>query len=117
MEVDDKGAEIIVCKKYDAIKDWVQDPEGYFTVMPFINEGVIKVRFYTNDNKRKFLFIGKTPQDLYWEIINRGLISRMDHAAYLGKELAKAYIALKNKLHYNQDDDLDLDKKAINYVN
>lgn len=113
---DEEGAEIIQCKEYDTIRDWHQDPNGYFTIMPFINEGLIKVRFYTNDNKRKYLFVGKTPQDLYWEITQRGLISKMEHAAYLGKELAKAYIALKNKIHYNQDDDLDLTKEAINYV-
>lgn len=105
---DDKGAEIIECKPYDDIKDWVQDETGYFTIKPFKDEGVIKVRFYTNDHKRKFEFSGKTPQDLYFEITQRKLISRFDHAAYLGKELEKAFLALKYDLEYVQDDLLKL---------
>ena len=55
---------------------------------------------------------GKDAGTLYDKIIKEKLISRMDHAAYLGKELEKAYIALKNKLKYVQDEDLNLKKKA-----
>lgn len=107
---DDKNAEIIECKPYDSIKDWVQDEKGYFTIKEFPEEGVIKVRFYTNDHKRVYVFVGKTPQDLYFEITQRKLISRLDHAAYLGKELEKAFLALTYGLTYVQDDLIDIRK-------
>lgn len=103
----DEG-KLVECREYDNIKDWHQDPEGYFTIKPFPEENLIRVRFYTKDHKRKFLFVGKKPQDLYFEITQRKLISRHDHAAYLGKELEKAYLALKFNLEYVQDDELEI---------
>ena len=98
--------EQVQCTQADII--WVQDPNGYFTIKEFPEEGVIKVRDYTNDHVRKYLCVGATPQELYNKIIKMSLISRLEHAAYLGKELEKAYLALKYKLRYNQDDELEL---------
>jgi hypothetical protein len=40
---------------------------------------------------------------MYHTIIKMGLITRQDHAAYVGRELAKAETALINKLEYEQD--------------
>ena len=42
--------------------------------------------------------------------VKRKLISRLDHAAYLGKEIEKALIALKYRLSYVQDEDLEIKK-------
>ena len=51
---------------------------------------------------------GKKPIDIYQTIINKeSLDIRKDHAAYLGRELQKAYIALKHDLEYVQDDELE----------
>jgi tetrahydromethanopterin S-methyltransferase subunit A len=36
-------------------------------------------------------------------VIEQGLLTQLDHAAYLGRELAKAEIALKTGSHYEQD--------------
>jgi dihydropteroate synthase len=47
---------------------------------------------------------------LIQEIIERALISRLDHAAYLGREIEKAMIALKYNLKYSQDEDLLINK-------
>lgn len=46
---------------------------------------------------------GDTPEDLYYKIIADGWITNLQHAAYLGSELRKAYIALKEGKKYNQD--------------
>jgi hypothetical protein len=35
--------------------------------------------------------------------VEQGLLTQLDHAAYLGRELAKAEIALKTGSHYEQD--------------
>ncbi|MEA3346473.1 MAG: DUF4346 domain-containing protein [Candidatus Auribacterota bacterium] len=40
------------------------------------------------------------------------MVSRLDHAAYLGKEIEKAIIALKNELLYVQDKELIVRNKA-----
>ncbi|MBI4149991.1 hypothetical protein HY488_01155 [Candidatus Woesearchaeota archaeon] len=102
----------IIKAEYDDGKEWVQDPVGYFTIKPFYKEKKIACRFYTNDHKRKYLIYGDRARDIYNTIVRMGLISRFEHAAYLGKELMKAEIAVKNNLHFNQDEDLNLKKKT-----
>ena len=63
-----------------------------------LNKGKIVAR---NNNNA---VAGSTAKDILDTIIRRGLISRIDHAAYLGRELMKAEIALKFKRSYSQDD-------------
>ena len=46
---------------------------------------------------------GKTAEQVYEQIVGSGLVSRLDHAAYLGSELAKAEIALRTGKEYIQD--------------
>jgi dihydropteroate synthase-like protein len=46
---------------------------------------------------------GKSAEGIYQKILEMGLASRLDHAAYLGMELAKAEIALKTGKGYVQD--------------
>ena len=46
---------------------------------------------------------GKTAESIYGKIVDSGLVSRLDHAAYLGSELAKAEIALRTGKEYIQD--------------
>ena len=40
---------------------------------------------------------------MYAKIVESGLVTRIDHAAYLGSELAKAEIALRIGKEYIQD--------------
>lgn len=94
---------------------WKEDPLGFFTIKPFLEEGVIKVRYYKN-HALIYLISGKTAEELYYKITSLGLISRMEHAAYLGKELEKAELALKYNLQYVQDDPLDITQKAIAHL-
>jgi tetrahydromethanopterin S-methyltransferase subunit A len=90
-------------------KEWIHDPNGFFTIQ-LDGENII-VEHYSNDKKIQNKIIGKKAEEIFHTIIRMGLISRHDHAAYLGKELAKAEIALKNKLNYEQDKELSLIKK------
>lgn len=84
------------------------DPLGYFTIKPFSERGKVFVRYYDAKNNKKFTFSGENTTQLVHEIIEKKLISRLDHAAYLGKEIEKAIIALKNNLKYVQDEPLEL---------
>lgn len=79
---------------------FIQDPAGSFKIM--VEDGIIKA-FHYKDSKPTLCIKGKTPKHLYDEIIKRGLISRMEHAAYLGVELEKAEIAAKIGKNYVQD--------------
>ena len=46
---------------------------------------------------------GKSPAEIYMTAIDRKLLSRLDHAAYLGRELARAEHALSSGEAYIQD--------------
>ncbi len=94
--------------RYDAKKDFVQDPKGYFLIKVDKQRKEILVGFCRNFNVIEIIISGKTPQEIYFTASERGLISRHDHAAYLGKELEKAYLALKFNLPYVQDEELRL---------
>ncbi|MBN1275546.1 DUF4346 domain-containing protein [Candidatus Woesearchaeota archaeon] len=91
---------------------WDQDPESYLTIMPYPRKGKIMVRAYSPQHEQRYLIDGDHPRQIYYKIIKMGLITKLEHAAYLGKELQKAYVALKHGLHFNQDDELDFDKKV-----
>ena len=86
---------------------WNNDPVGYFTIKPLLSEKKVFVRCYGPDNKLRKTFSGITTLQIAQEIIERKLISRLGHAVYLGKEIEKAIIALKNNLNYTQDKELN----------
>ncbi len=57
----------------------------------------------TNQEIPDLVVKGKTADVIYKKVIGLGLISKFDHAAYLGSELTKAQIALKTGKEYLQD--------------
>ena len=77
-----------------------QDPEGSFKIS--VEEGSIRVVHYQKMQPTMAIY-GQNAWELYHEIINRKLVSRMEHAAYLGQELQKAEDALKLGKNYVQD--------------
>ncbi len=87
-------------------EEWVKDPQGYFTIRPDPGKGEIVAEHHENSGRLVRRMSGISAEDLYHHIIRDSLISRQDHAAYLGRELAKAEAAMKNGLDYEQDSDL-----------
>lgn len=81
----------------------VPDLAGYFVVYVDCPRKVLQVEHYRNDGVLDTVIEGKTAAELYLPAIERGLISRLDHAAYLGRELARAEAALRNGEPYVQD--------------
>ena len=53
---------------------------------------------------------GTSAKDILNTLIDFGLVTRLDHAGYLGRELEKAEIALRLKRSYSQDEPLLPDK-------
>lgn len=93
---------------------WTQDPKNYFTIKPLSSRGKIYVRYYKN-NKLKQTFSGINTASIVQKLIEEGLVSRLDHVAYLGKEIEKAIIALENNLDYVQDEKLRLKKEGHSF--
>lgn len=86
----------------------VLDPQGVFKILIDRNtETIIALHFATAEaDKPSSIVKGTTAEAVYAKIIADGLVSRLDHAAYLGSELAKAEIALKTGKDYVQDAEL-----------
>lgn len=79
------------------------DPAGYFVVYPDQVHNRITLEHYTNKGVLDRVFTAAEPAALYASVIDAGLISRLDHAAYLGRELARAEHALRTGEPYVQD--------------
>ena len=93
---------------YDSMKEWSMDPLGFFTIKPFPDEGIIRVRYYNAKHQLAALIEGKNAEEIYITICREGFVSIPSHAAYLGSELQKAEIAMKKNLPYVQDDPLKI---------
>jgi len=83
----------------------VLDEKGSFRIAVDRIEGTIVALHYTLLEMDKPINIikGKTAERVYAKIAELGLVTRIEHAAYLGSELAKAEIALRTGKEYIQD--------------
>jgi dihydropteroate synthase-like protein len=77
-----------------------QDPCGSFKIL--VDEGFIKAIHYLK-MQPDLIIKGETAKAIYDELIKRNLVSRIEHATYLGAELQKAEIAAKLNKEYVQD--------------
>ncbi len=94
--------------RYDEMRDWAIDPIGYFLIRINKDKNRVEAAYCPKTNKITVMITGNTPQDIFFKAISMGLISRLDHAAYLGKELEKAFLALRYNLKYEQDSKLEI---------
>jgi dihydropteroate synthase len=70
-------------------------------------ETIVALHFATGEgDKPSNIIKGETAEAVYAKIVETGLVTRLDHAAYLGSELAKAEIALRTGKEYIQDSPL-----------
>lgn len=81
----------------------VLDPAGYFVVYPEPRRDALVLEHYTKEGLLDSVLEGRSAGPLYQAVISRGLVSRLDHAAYLGRELARAEQNLKDGTVYIQD--------------
>jgi dihydropteroate synthase-like protein len=81
------------------------DSAGTFKISVDRIEGFIVAAHYLPSDMSKSINIvkGKTAETIYAKVLELGLVSRLDHAAYLGMELAKAEVALITGKDYVQD--------------
>lgn len=100
------GLEVI--RPSEPIK-FARDKQGSFKIVidygtSLENSKIMVVHF--KKNAPDLIFEGKTAKEIYDEIIKKGLITKLEHAAYLGAELEKAEIAMITRKDYIQDFDL-----------
>ena len=102
----DADAQVIYATK--TVEPVVMDEKGIFKIAVDQNAAQI-VALYLSDSqaeKPSIVIKGKTAENVFSKIEELNLITRLDHAAYLGHELAKAEIALKTEKEYVQDSPL-----------
>jgi len=94
------GRQIPVSNAVTATRgEFIRDPLGDFRI--WLRDGKIVC------NHSELNVIGEDARSITDTVISENLISRLDHAAYLGIELKKAEIALKLGKNYTQDLELD----------
>ncbi len=81
----------------------VLDPTGFFIIYPKKDESKIYLEHYKNDGTLNQVIYGADPVLIASTAVEQGLVSRLDHAAYLGRELEKAYLSLCYGFLYIQD--------------
>jgi tetrahydromethanopterin S-methyltransferase subunit A len=81
----------------------VLDPSGFFIIYPKRDERKIYLEHYKTDGTLNEIIFGEDPIFIATTVIERGLISRLDHAAYLGRELEKAQLSMSSGVPYIQD--------------
>lgn len=105
------------------------DPEGYFIIYLDQEAGLICAKHFTNviderglaidpetgkpiptrgkvNRTPSAVFSGRTAKEICIQIFEQtqpSLVSRLDHAAYLGREFVRAEMALVTKQEYIQD--------------
>ena len=88
---------------------FVRDKSGSFRInvdygTTVENSRIVATHF--KKNRADLVIVGHSAKEVYEEIISKELVSRMEHAAYLGSELQKAEIAMFTGKDYVQDFDL-----------
>jgi tetrahydromethanopterin S-methyltransferase subunit A len=81
----------------------ISDPAGYFVIFIDRPRHLMSVEHYKNNGVLTTIIEGRSAAEVYMTAIERSLLSRLDHAAYLGRELARAEHALGSGESYVQD--------------
>lgn len=79
------------------------DPECYFVVFLDRAAAGILVERYQPGGRRTHAVTGPTAEAVGRVLAGRGLVRDPAHALYLGRELQKAEVALRQKMAYEQD--------------
>jgi dihydropteroate synthase-like protein len=75
---------------------WAMDPAGCFKI------GIVDGKIHARHDKVSVM--GTSAIDVLNTLLDSGLVTRLDHAGYLGRELEKAELAIKLGRSYSQDD-------------
>lgn len=94
---------------YDPVKEWTADErpdEGWFAISLDSGKRLIVVEHYIgygSNAKLNCRVVGKTAEQIIGTIVKLKLVNGLYHAGYLGKELARAQVALEKNTPYEQE--------------
>lgn len=100
------GVPAVIRAEPDPAVVWTYDPCGFFLIHLDRGRGLLLLEHYGQDRRLLNRLEGETAAALSQTAVRLGLLSDLVHAAYLGRELAKAEAALRFDLHYQQDSPL-----------
>jgi tetrahydromethanopterin S-methyltransferase subunit A len=84
-------------------KHMIPDPAGFFVIDLNFRQKLLHLEHYRNDGILNAIIEGHSAAEIYHRAIAEKLISRLDHAAYIGKELGRAERALTTGAEYVQE--------------
>ena len=79
------------------------DRAGFLIIHPKREANWIFVEHYKNSGEPTCVIEGSDPAQLCAELIQRGLVSQLDHAAYLGREIERAKLSMQRGFPFAQD--------------
>lgn len=79
------------------------DPSGYFIIYPKPDKREMLVEHYSCDGTFTHIVEGGSASELCDTIVELGLVSRLDHAAYLGRELERCRLSMELGFGFVQD--------------
>lgn len=98
-----KDFEMIECPPFHPTKDFTMDNSCYLLIRVDRNDMKIEVGVCNYKHELLKGYRGRLAQDIYYSFLKDGWIKRLDHAAYLGKELKKAELAMSMGYDYYQE--------------
>lgn len=96
------AVEAIVAER-DPPSAWVYDPVGFFLVFVDRERRRLRLEQYGQDRRLVRVIEGRNAEELCHTVVRIGQVTLLAHAAYLGRELARAEAALALGLDYEQD--------------
>ena len=101
------GAQVehVRCRHRES-QDYKADPAGFFVIQVNSQERGIVVEHYSSEHELLRVLHGKHSLEICSTIIRNGWVTIPGHAAYLGRELSKAELALKRGWLYEQNKEL-----------
>lgn len=81
----------------------VSDPSGYVVIDVDRANRQLVLEHYTTAGVLDLIVRGTTANEVMSPVFARNLVSRLDHAGYVGKELTRAEAALRSGDRYTQD--------------
>lgn len=79
------------------------DPSGFLVVLVDPEQAQLLVEHYSPDGALLHRFAGPDAESLCVALVEWTIVTRLEHAAYLGRELMKAEVALRQGIPYRQD--------------
>jgi tetrahydromethanopterin S-methyltransferase subunit A len=96
----------------DTTAEWIYDPRGFFLIHVDHARGQLVLEHYDQTRTLRHRLLGDDAAALSQTAVRLGLLQELSHAAYLGRELAKAEASLKLGLRYEQDSPLRTGRAA-----